>query len=308
VGSRASPEPDTQHGRARGSNDEWRPALITSSDFAFFGAEVRVLSSPQDAEDLEFFFRPHGTDAVAQPACMVELYGEHGFLRSLLAKDNSPKSFRVRLRADGPVVQEMTFTKWSATPSPIPPFTLLRDKLGLVQATVLTDGRRCVALCGPPHSGKTSLGLELASHDWSLVSDQLLVVERATGLVRPYLTPLGLRGRTLARLRSRIPEHLARRSTLCSVSGEVVLVRPEALVATVDAQFQSDVIHLIHVTRNASEASIAASNARPKVWPTATWSWLAGRLAPRNAIAALSLPPGGSEKIGAGLVEEYLHA
>ncbi|WP_441248523.1 hypothetical protein [Kitasatospora sp. McL0602] len=272
----------------------------------FFGTVVRVSCSPADAEDLDFFFGPHTAPPTARADYRVELLGTRGgFLRSLLAKDDEPKTFRLRSEPGGELIEERRFTRWSSVPSPLPPFRVLRDAIGLVQATVLARGGRCVAFFGEPHSGKTSLGLALSARGWALVSDQLLVVERATGAVRPYLTPTGVRGRTLAAMRDGVLAGLEQRRSYCTVSGEVVLARPESLAEVVPVDRRLGPAHLVAVRRGGSTATLVPGGRAPRVWPADAWPWLGDALAAERPRSLLTLPDQGGEQQGADLVEEY---
>lgn len=276
----------------------------------FFGTVVRVRCAPADAADLDFFFGPHRAAHGARPRYRVELCaGDGGFLRSLLAKDDAPKSFRLSAEPGGRLIEERRFTRWSSVPSPLPPFRTMRDSVAAAQATVLVRGSHCVAFFGEPHSGKTSLGLALLARGWALASDQLLVVERATGAARPYLTPTGVRGRTLTAMREGTLAGLEQRRSFCTVSGEVVLARPESLGAVVPVGHRLRPVHLVAVRRaGAAAPTLVPGGPPPRVWPAGAWAWLCGTLAADRARSLLTLPAEGGEQAGADLVEEYFGA
>ncbi|MEU1488069.1 hypothetical protein [Streptomyces sp. NPDC005752] len=276
----------------------------------FFGTVVRVRCTPGDATDLDFFFGPHRAEPGTRPRYRVDLSsGGGGFLRSLLAKDDEPKAFRLSSEPGGEVIEERRFTRWSSVPSPLPPFRAMREEIAAVQATVLARGECCLAFHGDPHSGKTSLGLALSARGWAIASDQLLVVERATGAARPYLTPTGVRGRTLAAMREGTLAGLEQRRSFCTVSGEVVLTRPESLGAVVPVGRRLGPVHLIAVRRSPeAEPGLGPGGPAPRVWPVGAWSWLSGALAADRARSLLTLPPEGGEQAGADLVEEYFGA
>ncbi len=275
----------------------------------FFGTVVRVVCSPADAADLDFFFRPHLASPTAKPGYRVELFGTRGgFLQSLLAKDEEPKTFRLLSEPDGALIEEREFNRWSSAPSPLPPFQVMRDGIAVIQATVLARGNQSVAFFGDPHNGKTSLGLALLARGWALASDQLLVVERATGSVRPYLTPVGVRGRTLAAMRDGVLAGLEQRRSFSTVSGEVVLARPESLAEVVPVERHLGPTHLIAVRRDSGTTSLEPTDRRPRVWPADAWSWLDESPAVQRTRNELTLPVHGGEQQGAELVEEYFDA
>jgi hypothetical protein len=273
----------------------------------FFGCRMSVRGTESDDADLRFFFGPHvrpddETDLV------LDLRAPGGFFRSLLAKDHQPKSFTLR-RSDGTVLDHREFADWSSVPSPLPPFRLLANRICVVQATVLHRGAALLALVGTPYSGKTSLGLELAGRGWTFVSDQLLVVERASGDVLPYCVPVGLRGATLAAARRTGRITGETRSTISEVSGEVVLVRPESLSATVSATARLRDPVLVHVIRaedgptRLSERPIAELG-RLRTWPGDALGELHAVLDRRNH-AVLRLSATESRADATELVESY---
>src|SRR5262249_6095792 len=152
--------------------------------------------------------------------------------------------------------------RWSAVPSPLPPFGPLRGEIGVVPAVVYARGDRCVALSGAPRSGKTGLGLKLADRGWELVSDQLLVLRRLSGIGYPYLAPMGLRGRA--------PEELRNGGRLAGVEqrqaygpggAQVVLTRPESLVRVVPVSRRLSGVCLVVIHRDAATGA-------PELGPT----------------------------------------
>lgn len=272
----------------------------------FFGTAVEVRCGACDAEDIDFFFAPHvTTTGSATPAYIVELTAPRGFLRSLLAKDDAEKTFRVYSANDGVLIEERTFTRWSAVPSPLPPFRLLRGEIGVIQATVVACNGLCLALSGKPHSGKTSLGLQLAARGWTLVSDQLLVVQRRTGLVCPYLAPLGVRGQTLAALRDGVLAQVACRATHSPVSGQVLLARPESLAPVIPVGARIPDPHVVTVRRGAGTTHIEPTDLHPGAWPSDAWPWLRRALATDKPLSLLRLPVHGGELRAAEMIEEF---
>lgn len=271
----------------------------------FFGCAIVVRCTGSDDADLRFFFGPH-----VQPdgAAELELELAPGFFGSLLAKDNAPKSFTLR-GSDGSVLDHREFLDWSSVPSPLPPFRLLVRRICVVQATVLSRDDVLLALVGTPYSGKTSLGIELAGRGWRFVSDQLLVIDRASGDVLPYCVPVGLRGTTLAAARRAGRIHGETRSTISEVSGEVVLVRPETLSAPVPVTNRMRDPLLVQVIRAGSGPTVLVE--RPierlgplRAWPAGALTELHARLDHRNH-AVLRLAASASRADAAELVESY---
>lgn len=76
------------------------------------------------------------------------------------------------------------------------------DRFVVLHAAALSREGRAVLVSGPSGAGKTTLALALLEAGWRLLSDDFAPLERATGLVHPFLKALGLRpgpGEELAR-------------------------------------------------------------------------------------------------------------
>jgi hypothetical protein len=137
----------------------------------------------------------------------------------------------------------------------------------------------------------------------------LLVVERDTGVVLPYCVPVGLRGATLAAAREAGRIRGATRSTISEVSGEVVLVRPETLSASVPASARLRNPVLVHVIREDGGPGGLTEQPIGKLGPLRAWP--AGALAGLQALldrrnhAVLRLAASASRADAAELVESY---
>lgn len=59
--------------------------------------------------------------------------------------------------------------------------------------TVVSKDGRAVVVSGPTTFGKTTLGIHLATRGFSLLADDVCILERATGRVVPFTRPLRLR-------------------------------------------------------------------------------------------------------------------
>jgi hypothetical protein len=284
---------------------------VTGPILDFFGCRIAVRCTEPDADDLRFFFGPHvlsPTDRGEPAGLRLDLVADSGFFRSLLAKDRAHKAFTLR-GGDGAVLVHREFLDWSSVPSPLPPFRLLADRVCVVQATVLTRGGHTVALVGTPYSGKTSVGLAMARRGWVFVSDQLLVVERATGDVLPYCVPVGLRGATLVAMRAAGLVRGAVRATVSEVSGEVVLVRPETVSAPISASTRLREPVLVHVRRDDGGPTRLMEQPferleRLRAWPNDALADLRGAVGHRTH-AVLTLTANGSREQAAELVESH---
>jgi hypothetical protein len=204
--------------------------LRTSRRLSFFGFPTNVTVAIHDLEDLAFFFGLHETAAeAADDSSVVEvsLSAEGGFFRSLLTKDRSLKKVSWRHEGSG---RDHEFADWSGAPSVLPPFAVpsVSENLVVAPGTAVEWGGRALILIAPPHCGKTTMCRQLVSHGGTLLSDNLIVLERRTQLVWPMLGPIGLRGSARSAAAS-VPEPSKRR-TVSEITGEVTLVPPDVLL------------------------------------------------------------------------------
>lgn len=209
-------------------------AEMTTLSLGVFGIGVRLVVAEADASDADFFYGHMRQDVGIADAVLhtvdVELRGEPmGFFASLLGKTGAVKVIRTRDGETAPW-NESSFRDWSGAPSPVPPFfsKYARSRLIVSPGAVLRSpgGTTCV-VSGVNYVGKTGVALGLLRRDWDLVSEHLLVIDRASGHCLPYLSPMGLRTTHLTdvTLRDRVAA-LPHRRTMSAVTGQVALVRP----------------------------------------------------------------------------------
>jgi len=205
----------------------------------FFGVRVRLHLEAGDVADARFFFGAHGAagdDCPPDEDCRhdvdVWLWGDGGFYRSLLAKDEARKVVVIAERGETPRLAA-DFRSWSGTPSPVPPFSTrtLAARVMVARGSVVRapDGATwCIV--GPNYVGKTAATLALLERGFGLLSEHLLVLRRDDGRAERYLSPFGLRRQTLAALeKAGRLRGLDQRATVSDVTGRVVLVQPDAL-------------------------------------------------------------------------------
>jgi len=216
----------------------------------FFGVDTLLRCLPDDIDDAEFFFGRHSGRHCGGPRVEVYLWAEHGFFRSLLAKDRSRKLVAIREHQDAPLELRADFRTWSGMPSPLPPFAsrTLQSRVVIAPGAVLrrTSGES-IGFVGKPYVGKTSAALALMELGWCLLSDHLLIIRRRDGFAEPYASPLGLRRATLAQFRtSGRLDGLPIRETMSEVSGRVVLVHASDLFQAREPE-PEPVNHLVHI-------------------------------------------------------------
>ncbi|MFF5014431.1 hypothetical protein [Streptomyces sp. NPDC001165] len=232
-------------GKAQGLCNDPSGDAVTAMDpivLNFFGIEVGVIAA--DRDEVAFHFGPH---MVKNSGCPDQLRVEFS-----PSTGSAPGEFLVR-RGDGTPLLRRAFRGWGNVPGALPPFAALQDRFCLVPAVVLAKEGATVALIGGPYAEQANIGTALAHRSWEFVSGRLLVLDRGTGDVLPYLVPLQVRGRAAAWLRGAgLPNELCRAVT-SPAGAEVLLVRPECLgpVAPVRARLGRPT--LIQLCRSADE-------------------------------------------------------
>ena len=215
---------------------------------SFFGVTTEVYASTTDCVELAFFFRRFMVEAQSASDIRVELTSasDSGFFRSLLRKDGSLKSVRV-VSPEG--VTETSFSGWSGRPSPLPPFGYqpLRDRVCVLPGACVEapDGTTLI-IRGSTHAGKTAVEVTLALRGYHVLSDHLIVLDRTSGQVFPYMTPVGFRGALLEQHRASL-SLVETRSTFSEQTGEVVLADLEAVIPGCAAQWPRTPHAVIHV-------------------------------------------------------------
>lgn len=258
----------------------------------FFGLQIALVQA--DRDEISFHFGPHLTGISRDPDQLrVEFSRAPG-------KD-APGDFLVR-RSDGTPLLRRTFRGWGNVPSAVPPFAALQDRFCLAQAVVLAKGGATVALLGGPYSEQANVGAALAQRSWEFVSGRLLVLDRRTGHVLPYLAPLEARGPAAAWLRGAgLPDGTCR-SVTSPVGGEVLLVRPESLGPVVPVRARLAPPALVRLCRSVDEeVRLAPWEFTTRTWPAGSSGLLAD--APTHC---LHLPGVSGAEEAAGLIDHAL--
>ena len=199
---------------------------------AFFGRGCIAWLSARDLIDAHFFFRHHLGIAPGAADCNIVLHATGGFFRSLLAKDQRTKSLLVfGADAETPCFSRR-FRAWSDSPSPLPPFfhrdfrTALQVGPGTI---VLPPGSETGwHITGANYVGKTSLALLLMRRNFALVSDHLVIREKATQWCHGYHSPMGLRRDNFLLFKHySVGRQIDHRITVSEVTGPVALVHAE---------------------------------------------------------------------------------
>lgn len=98
--------------------------------------------------------------------------------------------------------------------------------LVLFHAAVVARGERALILPAPPGSGKSTLCAALASRGWRLLSDELAMLDPATGSLQGLARPVSLKNASIPVIREFAPQ--AHVSAPChdTVKGTVAHLRP----------------------------------------------------------------------------------
>ncbi|WP_431101169.1 HprK-related kinase A [Roseateles noduli] len=95
----------------------------------------------------------------------------------------------------------------------------------LIHAAVLERDGRALLMPAPPGSGKSTLCAALAHRGWRLLSDELGLLDMATGLVHGMARPINLKNASIPLIRSFVPEAHFSASMPNTSKGTVALVR-----------------------------------------------------------------------------------
>lgn len=98
----------------------------------------------------------------------------------------------------------------------------------VIHAAVVERNGHALLLPGEPGSGKSTLCAGLVFRGWRLLSDELALLEPATGRITPLVRPISLKNESIGLIRRFAPDAVMGPATEGSAKGTVVLVRPPA--------------------------------------------------------------------------------
>lgn len=96
----------------------------------------------------------------------------------------------------------------------------------IVHAAVVEKNGAAAILPAPPGSGKSTLTAALVLSGWRLLSDELALIDRRTGLVQPLPRPVSLKNESIPLIRGFSPEAFINRPSRDTVKGTVAHLRP----------------------------------------------------------------------------------
>ncbi|HEY9150624.1 MAG TPA: HprK-related kinase A [Gammaproteobacteria bacterium] len=96
----------------------------------------------------------------------------------------------------------------------------------IIHAAVVEKNGQAAILPAPPGSGKSTLTAGLVLSGWRLLSDELALVDRKTGLIQPLPRPVSLKNKSIEVIRRFAPEVFINRPSHDTVKGTVAHMRP----------------------------------------------------------------------------------
>ena len=99
----------------------------------------------------------------------------------------------------------------------------------LIHASAVERGGRAIIMPGDSGSGKSTLAALLGEHGWRLLADEFVMIDVATGMIRPFPRPISLKNSAIPELEARIADP-ARFGPLMSDTpkGQLRHLRPHA--------------------------------------------------------------------------------
>jgi hypothetical protein len=96
----------------------------------------------------------------------------------------------------------------------------------IVHAAVVEKNGRAAILPAPPGSGKSTLTAALVLSGWRLLSDELALIDRRTGLIQPLPRPVSLKNESIPLIREFSADAFINRPSRDTVKGTVAHLRP----------------------------------------------------------------------------------
>ena len=96
----------------------------------------------------------------------------------------------------------------------------------IIHAAVVEKNGLAAILPAPPGSGKSTLTAGLVLSGWRLLSDELTLINRKTGLIQPLPRPVSLKNQSIDVIRQFSPEVYINRASHDTIKGTVAHMRP----------------------------------------------------------------------------------
>jgi len=96
----------------------------------------------------------------------------------------------------------------------------------VIHAAVVEQDGRALLLPAPPGSGKSTLCAGLVSRGWRLLSDELALLDPATGSIAPLARPVSLKNASIEVIRSFAPDAVLSATVHDTLKGSVAHMKP----------------------------------------------------------------------------------
>lgn len=96
----------------------------------------------------------------------------------------------------------------------------------IIHAAVVEKNGRAVILPAPPGSGKSTLTAGLVLSGWRLLSDELTLIDRKTGLIHPLPRPVSLKNQSIPLIQAFSDQAFINRPSHDTAKGSVAHMRP----------------------------------------------------------------------------------
>ena len=96
----------------------------------------------------------------------------------------------------------------------------------IIHAAVVEKNGLAAILPAPPGSGKSTLAAGLVWSGWRLLSDELTLIDRRTGLIQPLPRPVSLKNKSSDVIRQFAPDVHINRASHDTIKGTVAHMRP----------------------------------------------------------------------------------
>ena len=96
----------------------------------------------------------------------------------------------------------------------------------IIQAAAVEKNGLAAILPGPPGSGKSTLAAALVLSGWRLLSDELTLIDRKTGLLQPLPRPVSLKNQSIDVIRQFAPDVYINPASHDTIKGTVAHMRP----------------------------------------------------------------------------------
>jgi len=131
----------------------------------------------------------------------------------------------------------------------------------IVHAAVVARGQAAMVLPAPPGSGKSTLCAALIHAGWRLLSDELALIDMASGAIHPLCRPVSLKNRSIEVIGRLAPQAQFSRTTRDTTKGDVAHLRPPAGDVALDQQ-TARARWIVYPRYDAGSATVATPRAR----------------------------------------------